>query len=100
MYSGDPSCPVIRSPHPGLALKEKRRPSMLKKVLVAVDGSPHAQAATDYAAYLAVKFSAQLELLHVIDWRLLAGHLITHFEEVLRSEQAESFTERVKLYYR
>jgi len=51
---------------------------MFKNLLVAVDDSPHAKAAVDYAAYLAAELGARMELLHVIDWRLLAGHFITH----------------------
>jgi nucleotide-binding universal stress UspA family protein len=72
---------------------------MFKNILVAVDDSPHAKAAVEYAAYLAAEFGARIELLHVIDWRLLAGHFITHFDEVFRSQDGESFGERVKHYY-
>jgi nucleotide-binding universal stress UspA family protein len=72
---------------------------MFKSILVAVDGSSYAQAATDYGAYLATEFGSRVELIHVIDWRLLVGHFISHFDEVFRKERGESFTERVKRYY-
>lgn len=71
---------------------------MYKKILIAVDASKHAQAAAEYGAYLAAEFGARVELLHVIDWRLLTGHFITHFEEVFRGT-GEGFAERVKHYY-
>jgi nucleotide-binding universal stress UspA family protein len=73
---------------------------MFKKILVPIDGSIHAQAAVDYGAYFASEFRAQIELLHVIDWRLLAGHFITHFDDIFRSKLGKSFTERVKHYYK
>ena len=60
---------------------------MFKNLLVAMDGSLHAQAANDYGAYLATELGARLELLHVIDWQLLVGHFLTHFDEVFRSER-------------
>jgi nucleotide-binding universal stress UspA family protein len=72
---------------------------MFKNILVAVDDSTHAKAAVEYGAYLSAKFRTRLELLHVIDWRFLAGHFITHFDEVYRSGGGESFRERVEHYY-
>jgi nucleotide-binding universal stress UspA family protein len=72
---------------------------MFKDILVAVDGSAHARAATEYAGYLAAEFGSRVELIHVVDWRLMVGHFITHFDEVFRSERGENFTERVKHYY-
>lgn len=73
---------------------------MFKHILVAIDGSTHAKAAVEYGARLAVTLGGRLELLHVIDWRLLAGHFISHFTEVLRAEGQGSFAERVERYYR
>lgn len=73
---------------------------MFKTILVAVDGSSHSDAAVEYTAYLAAEFGARIELVYVIDWRLLTGHFITHFDELLSSKEGESFTERVKHYYR
>jgi nucleotide-binding universal stress UspA family protein len=73
---------------------------MFKSILVAVDGSTHAKAAVEYGARLAVKLGARLELMHVIDWRLLTGHFIKHFTEVFRREAGGSFVERVERYYR
>lgn len=73
---------------------------MFKSILVAVDESTHAKAAVEYGARLAVKLGARLELLHVIDWRLLTGHFIKHFTDVFRHESGGSFVERVERYYR
>jgi nucleotide-binding universal stress UspA family protein len=73
---------------------------MFKTILVAVDGSIHAQAAIDYGAYLAAAFGSRVELLHVIDRNLLIGHFITHFHDVFRRELGDSFTERVGHYYK
>jgi nucleotide-binding universal stress UspA family protein len=73
---------------------------MIKSMLVAIDGSTHAKAAIEYGGRLAARLDAQLELLHVIDWRLLTGHFITHFTKVFRREAGGSFAERVERYYR
>jgi nucleotide-binding universal stress UspA family protein len=39
---------------------------MIKKILVATDGSEHAKKAIDYACDLALKYDAEIYLLHVI----------------------------------
>lgn len=39
---------------------------MIKKILVAIDGSPSAMNAANYAIQIAEKFDAQLELIYVI----------------------------------
>jgi len=72
---------------------------MFKDIVVAIDGSTYSDAAVDYGAYIAVKFEAKIELLHIIDQRFLIGHFIKHFDEVLRSERGEGFADRVKRYY-
>jgi len=72
---------------------------MFKNILVAVDGSTHAKAAVEYGGRLAAKLGARVELLHVIERRLLVGDFITHFTEVLRHKIDGSFTEWVERYY-
>ena len=72
---------------------------MLKNILVAVDGSTHAKAAVEYGARLAAKLGARVELLHVIERRLLVGDFITHFTEVFRHKIDGSFAEWVERYY-
>ena len=44
---------------------------MIKKILVPVDGSPHSVKAAELASEIAVKFGAEIVLLHV----LLRGHM-------------------------
>jgi len=73
---------------------------MFRNILVAMDGSLHSEAAIEYGAYLAAEFGAHIEALHVIDWQLVAGHLITHFDDLFRRELGDSFSERVKHYYK
>jgi nucleotide-binding universal stress UspA family protein len=72
---------------------------MFKNILVAVDGSTHAKAAVEYGARLAAKLGARVELLHVIERRLLVGDFITHFTEVFRHKIDGSFAEWVERYY-
>jgi K+-sensing histidine kinase KdpD len=72
---------------------------MFKSILVAVDGSTHAKAAVEYGARLAAKLGARVELLHVIERRLLVGDFITHFTEVLRHKIDGSFADWVESYY-
>lgn len=46
---------------------------MFTHVLVAVDGSDHAQAAIDYGSAIADKFDAKLTLLHIVSGHVLGG---------------------------
>jgi nucleotide-binding universal stress UspA family protein len=72
---------------------------MFKSILVAVDGSTHSMAAVEYGGRLAAKLGGRIELLHVIEQRLLVGDFITHFTEVFRSKIDRSFAEWVERYY-
>ena len=49
---------------------------MIKSILVATDGSPHGDTATDYGLHLALKMKARLAALHVLDSRVLEGPLM------------------------
>jgi Universal stress protein family len=71
---------------------------MFKSILVAVDGSTHSKAAVEYGGRLAAKFGGRIELLHVIEQRLLVGDFITHFTEVFRRKIDRSFAEWVERY--
>ena len=73
---------------------------MFKTILVAIDGSDYGKAAVEYGANLAARLDSRLELLHIIDWRLLVGHFVSHFTEVFHHESGGSFIERVERYYR
>ena len=42
---------------------------MLNKILVAIDGSEHAEKALDFALYLADEFSSKITLLTVIEYK-------------------------------
>jgi nucleotide-binding universal stress UspA family protein len=72
---------------------------MFKSILVAVDGSTHAKAAIEYGGRVAAKLGARVELLHVIERRLLVGDFITHFTEVFQRKIDGSFAEWVERYY-
>jgi len=49
---------------------------MIKKILVSIDGSNHAGAATQYGIFLAKKLDAALTAIHVMDSRMLEGPLM------------------------
>jgi nucleotide-binding universal stress UspA family protein len=76
-------------------------------VLIATDGSAHAEAAVEYGAWVAARTRASAIVLHVIDARRLAGHFITHFSEVVggrdesaqAGEREEGLVSRVREYY-
>jgi nucleotide-binding universal stress UspA family protein len=81
--------------------------SGIASVLIATDGSAHAEAAVEYGAWIAARTGAHVTVLHVIDARQLAGHFITHFlevvggrdERVLADVREEGFLKRVREYY-
>lgn len=54
----------------------------LRRILVAIDGSPHSRAALDAAVRLAVVFEAEVEGLFVEDERLLRASRLPFVEEV------------------
>jgi nucleotide-binding universal stress UspA family protein len=82
--------------------------SGIASVLIATDGSAHAEAAVEYGAWVAARTRAGAIVLHVIDARRLAGHFITHFSEVVggrdesaqAGEREEGLVSRVREYYR
>lgn len=49
---------------------------MFKSILVAVDGLAHAKAAVEDGGRLAAKLGARIELLYVIEERLLVGDFV------------------------
>jgi nucleotide-binding universal stress UspA family protein len=76
-------------------------------VLIATDGSAHAEAAVEYGAWLAARTGARATAIHVIDARRLAGHFIKHFSEIVEGYAAgvparvreAGLLERVREYY-
>ncbi len=72
----------------------------ISEIVVATDGSAHAEAAVEYGAWLAARTGARLSAAHVIDARRLAGHFVRHFSEVLRDTHSPGFRARVREYYR
>jgi nucleotide-binding universal stress UspA family protein len=70
--------------------------SGISSVLIATDGSAHADAAVEQGAWLAARTRASVIVLHVIDARRLAGHFITHFSEVVGGEHNERVPARVR----
>ncbi len=82
--------------------------TILTDILVATDGSAHAEAGVEYAAWLAVRAGAKLTAIYVIDARRLAGHFINHFSEItggvsatggLAHMGAKGILSRVREYY-
>jgi nucleotide-binding universal stress UspA family protein len=79
----------------------------IHSVLVATDGSAHAEAAVEYGAWLAARTGARATAIHVIDARRLAGHFIKHFSEIVEGHAAgvparvreAGLLERVREYY-
>jgi nucleotide-binding universal stress UspA family protein len=74
--------------------------SGINNILIATDGSVYADAAVECGAWLASRVSAQVTAIYVIDARHLAGHFIEHFSEIVSGREDQSFTDRVRNYYR
>ena len=55
---------------------------MIKRILVPVDGSPHSVRAAELASEIAVKFEAEIVLLHV----LLRGHMPEGLKKAIEVE--------------
>lgn len=76
-------------------------------VLIATDGSAHAEAAVEYGAWLAARTGARATAIYVIDARRLAVHFIRHFSEIVEGHAAgvparvreAGLLERVRAYY-
>ncbi|MET0622064.1 MAG: universal stress protein [Pyrinomonadaceae bacterium] len=76
-------------------------------VLIATDGSAHAEAAVEYGAWLAARTGASATAVYVIDARRLAVHFIRHFSEIVEGQAAgvparireAGLLERVRAYY-
>jgi len=76
-------------------------------VLIATDGSAHAEAAVEYGAWLAARTGASATVIHVIDARRLAGQFIRHFSEIVEGQgvgvparvREAGLLERVRAYY-
>jgi nucleotide-binding universal stress UspA family protein len=76
------------------------RKSGISSLLIATDGSPYADVATECGAWIAARLGARVTAIYVIDVRRLAGHFISHISEVLESFPSEAITQRVRDYYR
>ncbi|HEY0376928.1 MAG TPA: universal stress protein [Pyrinomonadaceae bacterium] len=75
--------------------------SNISNILVATDGSLHAETAVEYGAWLAARTRASISAIHVIDARRLAGHFIRHLSEIMGgSDHEKGLLERVRDYYR
>lgn len=80
---------------------------VIDNVLIATDGSAHAEAAVEYGAWLAARTGASATAIHVIDARRLAVHFIKHFSEIVEGQAAgvpahvreAGLLERVREYY-
>jgi nucleotide-binding universal stress UspA family protein len=80
---------------------------VIDNVLIATDGSAHAEAAVEYGAWLAARTGASATAIHVIDARRLAVHFIRHFSEIVEGQavgvparvREAGLLERVRAYY-
>jgi nucleotide-binding universal stress UspA family protein len=80
---------------------------VIDNVLIATDGSAHAEAAVEYGAWLAARTGASATAIYVIDARRLAVHFIRHFSEIVEGQAAgvparvreAGLLERVRAYY-
>jgi nucleotide-binding universal stress UspA family protein len=72
----------------------------ISNVLIATDGSAHAEAATEYGAALAVLTGAEVRAIYVTDSRRLAGPFIKHFAEFIGNGLSSGFLTRAREYYR
>ncbi len=68
---------------------------MIKKILLAVDGSATAKKAADYTLWLAKNLGAKVSILHVIDERLLRS-LFSVIEGSVLPSAIESIEENLK----
>jgi nucleotide-binding universal stress UspA family protein len=74
--------------------------SKISKILIATDGSAHAESAVEYGASLAAAVGASVTVIYVIDARQLAGHFLKHFSEVIGGDTSHGVLTRVREYYR
>ncbi|HEV7377919.1 MAG TPA: universal stress protein [Pyrinomonadaceae bacterium] len=81
-------------------MSSDREQSRFSSILVAVDGSAHAETAVEYGAWLAASLGASVTVMHVIDARRLAGHFIKHLSEIIGGDHSEGLLARVREYYR
>lgn len=81
-------------------MSSDREQSSFSSILVATDGSAHAETAVKYSAWLAARIGASVTVIHVIDARRLAGHFLSHLSEIIGGGHSEGLLERVREYYR
>jgi nucleotide-binding universal stress UspA family protein len=81
-------------------MSSDREQSRVSSILIATDGSAHAETAVEYGAWLAARIGASVIAIHVIDVRRLAGHFISHLSEIIGEGHSEGFLARVREYYR
>lgn len=69
---------------------------MIRSILVPVDASPYAEAATRYAARIAAKAGAELVGLHVVDGKILNGPLLRDVTFMADAFQGFEYAEEVR----
>lgn len=82
-----------------MQMSSENEHSDISSILIATDGSAHAEAAVEYGAWLAARTRASVRAIYVIDARRLAGHFISHLSEVIGSSLAPGILERISDYY-
>jgi nucleotide-binding universal stress UspA family protein len=73
---------------------------MIKNLLLCTDGSDYANAATEYAIWLAQKWAARLRALHVTDIRLLEGPLLADISGAIGAQPFRAFLPQLQEIYR
>src|SRR4051794_31704317 len=72
----------------------------IANILIAVDGSAHAETAVEYGAWLAALTGARLTVIHVIDARMLVGTLVNHLSQVIGGGVSSSLVSHVGEFHR
>src|SRR5881296_1346344 len=74
--------------------------TMIKNLLLCTDGSDYANVAADYAVWLAQKWGARVEVLHVTDVRLLEGPLLADISGAIGAQPYHAFLPQLQEVYR
>jgi nucleotide-binding universal stress UspA family protein len=77
-------------------MRNNNNMQMISKILVAVDGSSHAEKAFEYASYMAKKCGSKLLIAHVLEEFVGVGHSILKELEQRDIELLQKYKSRAK----
>ncbi|HET7285086.1 MAG TPA: universal stress protein [Nitrososphaeraceae archaeon] len=72
---------------------------MISKILVAVDGSEHAEKAFEYACYLAKRCESLLLIVYIVEKFATIGYSISAEVEQEKTDMLQKYEIRSKNYY-